>query len=436
MIPEIDALDARPSVIRIPSQIDVPVTKRVARLIDSSAFRRLRNVSQLGLVSLVYPGATHSRFEHSLGVYKNALLFVRRLNYFPAFHDAFDVPQIEAVVVAALLHDLGHWPFCHPIEDIGLTEIPKHEAVAASIVRNELGEQLGIDWLLDTELVIRLIQNRPANESEMILCSIISGPIDIDKMDYLYRDSLHCGVPYGMNFDAPRLINSLCINGSKNAIAISSKGKTAAEMMVFARYVMFSEVYWHHAVRSATAMLQRLFFNWHSFNGKPCDESFLKIVDDRTFSEIMSHDRHGGVNDLYEGLFGARRQLYKRLLDYNSNQNPEVFAVLAHQPYERLNAYGEQLSAELSKMVGEHLGPNDVLIDAPPPGLEVQFDIEVMDGGASSQLESVSPVVNALAKKQFDDFVKRVRVFVHPRLAGKFENAEVQSCLMQIIECD
>ena len=83
-----------------------------------------------------------------------------------------------------------------------------------------------------------------------ILGSMLSGPIDIDKMDYLVRDSLHAGVPYGRNFDQGRLIGSLCLNEAGDGLAISRKGQTAAEMMVFARYVMFSEVYWHHGVRA------------------------------------------------------------------------------------------------------------------------------------------------------------------------------------------
>ena len=89
---------------------------------------------------------------------------------------------------------------------------------------------------------------------------MLSSPIDIDKMDYLARDSLHAGVPYGRHFDQQRLIGSLCLNEAGDGLAITDKGRTAAEMMVFARYVMFSEVYWHHAVRSATAMLQRAFY--------------------------------------------------------------------------------------------------------------------------------------------------------------------------------
>ena len=93
---------------------------------------------------------------------------------------------------------------------------------------------------------------------------MLSGPIDVDKMDYLMRDSLHAGVPYGRNFDQQRLIGSLCVNEAGDGLAITEKGRTAAEMMVFARYVMFSEVYWHHAVRCATAMLQRAFYLLHA----------------------------------------------------------------------------------------------------------------------------------------------------------------------------
>ena len=96
-----------------------------------------------------------------------------------------------------------------------------------------------------------------------ILSSLLSGPIDVDKMDYLMRDSLHAGVPYGRNFDQQRLIGSLCLNRAGDGVALSDKGRTAAEMMVFSRYVMFSEVYWHHAVRAATAMFQRAFFLLH-----------------------------------------------------------------------------------------------------------------------------------------------------------------------------
>ena len=428
MIPEVEALDTRPAVIRIPSQMDVPVTPRIVRLIDTRAFQRLNRISQLGLVAKVYPGATHSRFEHSLGVYRNALAFVRRLSQFPAFLNQVENSDLEALVVAALLHDVGYWPYCHPIEDIGLATLPQHETVADSILKtDEFSTRLDEDWSCDQGLVSRIIQGNPIDSKETMLCSIMSGPIDIDKMDYLYRDSLHCGVPYGMNFDSPRLINSICLNEAGDGIAISTKGKTAAEMMVFARYVMFSEVYWHHAVRSATAMLQRAFCNATNDDQDFDLPSFAKW-DDASFSQWLLSDES---NRPAAALFGNQRQLYKRLLDFTADGDPEMYKRIAHQPYQWLQETGQRLATELTSATSETIHPDEILIDAPPTGLEVQFKVTIRDGNGYRQLEEVSPVVKALAQRQFDDFVKRVRIFVHPRLQGKIAPALTDQLLRQ-----
>ena len=428
MIPEVAALDTRPSVIRIPAQIDVPVTRRVMRLIDTPAFQRLSRISQLGLVSRVYPGANHTRFEHSLGVYRNVLLFVRRLSQFAIFRDSFASEEIEALLVATLLHDIGHWPFCHPIEDMGLDSVPKHETVAARILANErFAELFENDWGCDPLLIKRIVEGKPDNANESLLCSVLSGPIDVDKMDYLYRDSLHCGVPYGMNFDAPRLINSICLNQTGDGIAISSKGKTAAEMMVFARYVMFSEVYWHHAVRSATAMLQRAFLNQTKVADQEVGFKQLSSWGDETFvSDWILRDKS---NLPAQSLFGDRRILYKRLIDFSADQDPQLYQKVAHQPYQWLHQTGELLAKALSDDLAEPIRTDELLIDSPPIGLEVQFKVAISDGRDFRGLEEVSPVVRALAQRQFDDFVKKVRVFVHPRLQGKIDGKKAAELL-------
>ncbi len=418
-IPELRALETQPSLIRIPGQIDVPVTPRVIRLIDSASFQRLSGVSQLGLVSLVYPGATHSRFEHSLGVYRNALLFVRQLSQFDQFRETVTDQQVMAVLVAALLHDIGHWPFCHPIEDLGLDGIPPHEQLAADqIIGGQLADLLDDQWDIDPQIVIDLIRRQNETVAERLLGSILSGPIDVDKMDYLYRDSLHCGVPYGMNFDAQRLIRSLCLNESGDGIALTSKGKTAAEMMVFARYVMFSEVYWHHAVRSATAMFQRAFFNWYSH----IDGDKKQIVGSLGRTELISRLRSIRRNDVHldlvEGLFGLKRSLYKRLASFNFAEKPLIYQRLAQQPYQTLLDCEKRLSENLSKVLKTDVRDDEIIIDAPPVGLEVQFQVGLFDAntGQYRAMKDVSPVVQALATRQFDDFVKQVRVFIHPRL--------------------
>ena len=123
-----------------------------------------------------------------------------------------------------------------------------------------LADAITEDWNCDANDVVELLNPTTDDPAVQFLASCLSGPIDVDKLDYLQRDSLHAGVPYGRNFDVGRLISSMVLQKETNRLAIGEKGRTAAEMMVFARYVMFSEVYWHHAVRSATAMLQRAVF--------------------------------------------------------------------------------------------------------------------------------------------------------------------------------
>jgi len=252
---------------------------RVRRLIDTAAFRRLAGVTQLGLVCLVYPGATHSRFEHSLGVYRNAIEVLKQLANDPKQPMSFGDQDASLLIVSALLHDLGHWPFCHLIEDLGLVGSPRHEILARRLlIQPEMSHLLKTDWDLDAESIAEFLTPKVDGSLDpvhSILRSILSGPIDIDKLDYLERDSLHAGVPYGRNFDRYRLIQSMCIDTQRHRIAISEKGRTAAEMMVFARYVMFSEVYWHHAVRSATAML--LVLDACSINASPNSIAFASL---------------------------------------------------------------------------------------------------------------------------------------------------------------
>ena len=152
-IPEILALSATSSMVRLPPETDAPVTERVRRLMDTAAFRRLARVSQLGLVALVYPGATHSRFEHSLGVYRNALLFLKQLGHDSRFAAIVSAKDAERLIAAALLHDVGHWPFCHPIEDLGLADVPRHEdCVARCICTGDIATILRRDWDLDPTL--------------------------------------------------------------------------------------------------------------------------------------------------------------------------------------------------------------------------------------------------------------------------------------------
>ncbi|MDC0934691.1 HD domain-containing protein [Pirellulales bacterium] len=425
-IPELAALRSSRSLIRIPPETDVPMTPRVRRLIDTPAFRRLGGIRQLGLVSLVYPGANHSRFEHSLGAYRTALLFLDRLAENERFAAAIPAPLAETFLVAALLHDIGHWPFCHPIEDLAIAEFPSHEELAQRHLQGgEIRDALAEDWGIEPGDAADLLHRQPADASERILASLLSGPIDVDKMDYLARDSLHAGVPYGRNFDSRRLVQSLCLNAAGDHLAITDKGKTAAEMMVFARYVMFSEVYWHHAVRSATAMLQRAFFDVHP----ALDLAKIFALTDQPLIDVVRRsaaDNDPGAAALLDGLFGDARRLYKRIGQYSLFQERELYERLARRPYPWLKLLSEELARRFSELLSQPIASHELLIDAPPTALEVQFKIDVFypKEDCYRSLGEVSPVVRALAEKQFDDYVKRVRLFVHPRISDELQRPD------------
>ena len=423
-IPEVAGLSACPSMIRIPRELNVPFTDRVRRLVDTGPFRRLERIRQLGLVSLVYPGATHSRFEHSLGVYRTALLFLRQLAPDPRFAAVIDTHDAELLIVSALLHDLGHWPFCHPIEDLHLEVVPQHESFAAHSLRHpEIARLLADDWAIDPEEVITLLASPPHDVKTRVLSSLLSGPIDVDKLDYLQRDSLHAGVPYGLHFDEARLISSFCLNEAGDGLAITEKGKTAAELMVFARYVMFSEVYWHNGVRSATAMLQRVFFELR-------EDLDLDVLFRLTESEFISALFAGAENrperNILDGLFGPRRRLYKQVAQYSCFERRELYEKVARRPYPWLVACARELATRLSAQGGLEVAPHEILIDAPPVEKEVEFRIEVFfpKEGRYRLLQDVSPVVRALAEEQFDDYVKRVRVYAHARVADRLREHE------------
>ena len=440
-------------LVRIPNELDVPVTDRVLRILDTPAMQRLKRVSQLGLVASVYPGARHSRFEHSLGVYRLAVQVLQHLLRTDfKFAESVDRADAETFLLASLVHDIGHWPYCHPIEDLGLAEVPEHEALARQhLCDGELADLIRRDWGLEPNSIADFLVGRPAESSSArrILHNVLNGPVDIDKMDYLQRDSLHAGVPYGRNFDIGRLIGSLCVQHEHGVIALSEKGKTAAEMMVFARYVMFSEVYWHHAVRSATAMLQRLVFELSDF--KPAafsDATRWTEQSDAEFEAELLERSHvdPGLRAIAESIFGTRRCLYKRLVQYDvssaDSESAQLHSLLAGRPFGELVSIAEKLAERLAKIVGITVRATDLLLDAPPVKLEVQFRLQVARVGAGAEtlgyvsLESISPVVKALATEQFDNYVKRVRLFAAPSAAATLKSyrSQISALLLELAQ--
>jgi HD superfamily phosphohydrolase len=423
-LPELDPARNRSS-LRIPPDLSLPLTPRLQAAIDTAEMRRLARVGQLGLVALVYPGAVHSRFEHSLGVFRLAVAFVDRLQTDDAFVDRVTEQDASAFLAAALLHDVGHWPFCHPIEDMRLEEFPRHESFLRQIILSgQLAEVLDSEWGVAPERVASLVEGTADDPAGRLLASLLSGPVDVDKMDYLTRDSLHAGVPYGRHFDEERLLASLCVAPEGSSLAITSKGVSAAELLVFARYVMFREVYWHHAVRSATAMLQRAIW---LLRDRVEPRRLVRFDDAEFVTWIRAAAAGTPAEPLAEGLFGSRRNLTKRVATFDAREHPELHAAVAGRQYWELVAISERVAERLTAKLHRPISAASLLLDAPPAEREVEFRLNVRMPPRSStpwkSLESLSPVVRAIAHEQFDDLVKQVRLFAAADSAAAIQNS-------------
>jgi uncharacterized protein len=297
--------------LRDPLWNNIRVDGPYLALLDSAPFQRLRYVRQLGLAHLVYPGATHSRFEHALGAYHLARLTVRVLG------DAGELGSVSEldrrlVVAAALLHDIGHYPFSHALEEIG---VPHHEEVAGPLIaEGQVGGMLRSEFGLDApERVLALVRGVSASP----LQGLISGSIDLDKTDYLKRDAMMCGVAYG-EIDVDRLRHALTVVDDpvtrRPAIGLREKGLSALESLLFAKYQMYRNVYWQHAVRSATAMYKRLIEDALR-EGRLEVGALVSYTDEGILHALDASADHrpGGAPSLLGAL--RERRLFKRAME-------------------------------------------------------------------------------------------------------------------------
>jgi HD superfamily phosphohydrolase len=340
---------------------NIRVDERALRLIDTGVFQRLRYVRQLGLAYLVYPGATHTRFEHALGAYHLAR---RTLGLLEERAELTQVAADECAVVraAALLHDVGHYPYSHALEEIGALH---HEEVARPLITEgqaaeELRSGIGRDAPARVYALIR-------GESDSPLQGLISGSLDLDKIEYLKRDAFMCGVPYG-EIDVDRLINSLTIVpdpvSGRPSVGVLEKGLSALESLLFAKYQMYRNVYWHHAVRSATAMYKRLVADALRA-GKLDPRALSGYTDEGLLHQLDA----AGASQLLVALRG--RRLYKRVFECPAGDLADGTGDWISFDHERTRAAEDSLAAELG------LAPGELLLDFPAKPQMLGLDIPV-----------------------------------------------------------
>ncbi|HEY7877153.1 MAG TPA: HD domain-containing protein [Gemmatimonadaceae bacterium] len=347
--------------IRDPLWNNIRLDDVARRLIDTAVFQRLRYVRQLGLAYLVYPGATHTRFEHALGAYHLARLTITLLDERGAL-DHVPAEDRAIVTAAALLHDVGHHPFSHALEEIGAQH--HEEAARPLITQGPVAAELRASLAADApDKVYALIRG----QSDSPLQGLISGSLDLDKIEYLKRDAFMCGVPYG-EIDVDRLVNSLTIvddRGSRLAVGVLEKGLSALESLLFAKYQMYRNVYWHHAVRSATAMYKRLVDD--AIRTGALGEHELSALTD----EGLLH-RLDACGD--PSLLAALRQrrLYKRAFECPAGDLPEGTGDWIATDLARVRTTENALAAHLGLTSGE------LLLDFPEKPQMLGLDLPVV----------------------------------------------------------
>jgi HD superfamily phosphohydrolase len=220
------------------------------RLIDTREFQRLRRIKQLGLGLYTYQGAEHSRFTHSLGAFH---LMTRVLDRLSENH-VINEQDHTAARAAALLHDVGHGSFSHVMEKVlGL----HHEKWTVEVVLSEATEIGQLLRSYSADLPAKVAAIVEGKFQPAALAQLVSSQLDVDRMDYLLRDSLMTGAKYGI-YDLEWIINALAIDEEHDRIYVAARGLYAVEAYLQARYYMFRQVYFHRTLRSAEAVLRAI----------------------------------------------------------------------------------------------------------------------------------------------------------------------------------
>ena len=334
-------------------------------LIDTPAFQRLRHIKQLSTVRLVYPSANHTRFEHSLGVYHLARAAIGELDV-----DADTAAHVRA---AAMLHDVGHGPYGHQTE---------------GIIRRRTGRDHDeVAWLVtDADRAVTAVLERhgldPSRVASLIggagpLGPLISGELDVDRMDYLVRDAHHTGVPYG-TVDTGRLVSALRLTPA-DELVLTEGNVATAESLLLARSLMNAVVYRHHVSRVAGAMLERA-----------CERYLDRsAVDASRFRRLADHELLVGLRDHVPALGRRieRRDLYKRAVWAGIERVP-AGTVGATRPDER--------AAEREIAEAAELGRDQVVVDVPSRPTVKGSGAAVDVDGEPRRLDDASTLVAGL----------------------------------------
>ena len=387
------------------------LTPELAALTKSGPFMRLHRIMQCGPAFYVYPGATHTRASHSIGVYHLA----RRLLISLAEHGAAWLSRegVYSFLCAALLHDLGHFPFTHSLKELPLRS---HEELTGKIILSGPIKNLVAKAGGDPELTAAIIDPGIKHEAGELRFyrSLLSGTLDPDKLDYLSRDARCCGVPYGTQ-DVDFILSCLRPHRERGA-DILEKGIPSVESVLFSKYLMYRSVYWHRYIRSATAMIKKaVLCALESGSLKP---NALYNLDDQSFFGLV---KNPAIQSVRDGKFYVPAAEFP----YDEESHGTMLDIKNRTKFEKDLA--SALSAEIGKIQHEKL-----IIDIPEP---ISFDarLYIQDekcwfSGSSTTFKK--EMVNALVKS-----LRTVRIFIDPAyLPDEGKSASMRGRILNITQ--
>jgi HD superfamily phosphohydrolase len=390
------------TIVRDPVWGDIHMDEALFSLFCAPEFNILDGIRQLGPAAQLYPGATHTRKAHSLGVYSIA----RRMAISLAERGQIDfatVGGLRGFLVAALCHDLGHFPFAHSLKELPLAA---HEAIAGDMVLREplsrLVEGCGADPV-QVAAIIDTARILPDEGETLLFRSILSGVLDPDKIDYLTRDAFHCGVPYGIQ-DADYILRRILVDRFR--LAVDSRGELSVEALLFSKYQMYRAVYWHPAVRAATSMVKKSVL-MELAAGRLLPDS-LYGLDDAGFRRLVDRERERNGS----GCFVQAADVFAGDLF-------ESIHAVAFDPGNPLHAdlaeLDRRLEAEAAFAEAAGIEAADVVIDIPEP-VSFETDLVVLGEGGGQAFTDRSAVFGRGSIPALVDSLRKIRVYARKNL--------------------
>ncbi len=344
----------------------IELNKEEKRILDTAEMQRLRRIRQLGLSSLVYPSATHTRFQHSLGVMYLAGEFAESL-------EVNDERRRE-LRLAGLLHDSGHGPFSHASEMLAEREGFSHEELSC-----EVAERLEDYYSADTDRIKKIIKG------ELEIGQVVAGDIDSDRMDYLLRDAHSSGLEHG-NIDTETIIRLAQIDSRR--LVFNHKAVQALESLFTARFHMIKSLYKHHASAIAEKMLQRSLKDFLNDNSI---DRLMRMDDYEAHCQLLKSE--GSSKRIYERI--TNRKLYKRSLVWDEDK---ISRETLRNIEDRIDEPGK-----VEQKIAEEAGikTEKVIVDKPEtPGIN-DIDVKIKKDGEVKPFSEFSPIPETLREAEW-----------------------------------